>query len=110
MANQRQYGTQIKKTKENTEYCFYCEKKMSSKNKTIDHIIPIKKGGSNCVDNLVICHKKCNRVKGKYTIPELIDQLWKQHKFADEQRKKSLVREIEKWEKANMKLKRREQQ
>ena len=79
---------------------------MSSENKTIDHIIPIKKGGSNCIDNLVICHKKCNNIKGGYTISELITQLWNQHKFADENRKKILVREIEKWETANMKLKR----
>ena len=107
MANQRQYGTQIKKIKDDTEYCFYCEKKMAARNKTIDHIVSIKRGGSNCIDNLVICHKKCNSIKGEYTIPELIDQLWKQYKFADEKRKKKLLKEIEQWEKAKQKVKER---
>ena len=51
MAKQRQYGTRILEEKEATQYCFYCGKKMKERNKTIDHITPIKKGGSNCFSN-----------------------------------------------------------
>jgi len=31
---------------------------------TIDHIIPIAKGGADDIDNLAAAHRKCNRDKG----------------------------------------------
>lgn len=31
---------------------------------TIDHIIPLAKGGTDTIDNLAAAHRKCNRDKG----------------------------------------------
>lgn len=105
MAKQRQYGTRILEEKKVTQHCFYCGKKMKERNKTIDHIIPIKKGGSNCFSNLTICCSRCNSIKGGYTIQELIDQLYKRYKFADETERIKLNEQIENWENIKIRLK-----
>lgn len=97
MATQRRYGVNIKSLKNNTIHCFYCGKKMSERNKTIDHIVPIKNGGSNCIDNIVICCRRCNGFKGGYTVSELIEQLKKRYKFADEKSRKKLSKEMLHW-------------
>ena len=47
--------------KKNGEFCKNCGTK---KNLTIDHIIPLSKGGSNDEDNFQILCMSCNRKKG----------------------------------------------
>lgn len=112
MATKRHYGKTILEMKESTEYCFYCGKKISPRNKTIDHIMPIKNGGSNCADNLVICCRKCNNNKGGYTVSGLIEQLKIRLRFADANKRKHWEREIEKWTgiKERLKLKRKQEE
>ena len=105
MAKQRNYGTEILRKKEITQYCFYCGNKMAERKKTIDHIVPIKYGGSNCFSNLVICCTKCNTLKGKYTISKLIEQLYKRYRFADELERIKIDRQIKMWERAKIKVK-----
>ena len=104
MAKQRQYGTRILEEKEATQYCFYCGKKMKERNKTIDHITPIKKGSSNCFSNLAVCCRRCNSLKGGYTIQELIDQLYKRCRFADELNRIKLEKQIKRWKDVKLKL------
>lgn len=43
----------------NGNICFWCNKPMKSKNATIDHIIPISKGGGNEYFNLRLVHDLC---------------------------------------------------
>ena len=51
----------------NNEICFYC----GSDNKlTIDHIIPIVRGGQHSIGNILISCKTCNSQKGSKTIQE----------------------------------------
>ena len=51
----------------NNELCFYC----GSNNKlTIDHIIPVVRGGRHSIGNLLIACKSCNSKKGSKTIQE----------------------------------------
>lgn len=41
--------------------CFYSGKKMSHRDATIEHLIPLSKGGKNNMDNLVLCLEEENK-------------------------------------------------
>ncbi len=43
--------------------CYYCGKKVVYKNITMDHIIPLARGGRSTRDNLVPACKECNTKK-----------------------------------------------
>jgi CRISPR/Cas system Type II protein with McrA/HNH and RuvC-like nuclease domain len=45
-------------------YCFYCNAKLGWNNKTVDHVIPRSKGGSNRAWNIVLSCFGCNQSKG----------------------------------------------
>ena len=44
--------------------CQYCEKKMTIKECTIDHVIPKSRQGGHTWENVVIACQKCNQKKG----------------------------------------------
>lgn len=44
--------------------CFYCGKEMSVNTETLEHILPINKGGNNHLANLALCHEECNKLAG----------------------------------------------
>lgn len=49
---------------ESQRYCFYCHKPFNSKRKkTVDHVIPLDKGGEHIMSNLVIACQPCNSRK-----------------------------------------------
>ena len=43
--------------------CYCCGKPMYFEDTTLEHIIPLSKGGSNNLDNLSLSHKDCNNKK-----------------------------------------------
>lgn len=43
--------------------CYYCGKKTAFKNLTMDHLVPLARGGRSTKDNLVPCCKECNNRK-----------------------------------------------
>jgi len=43
--------------------CYYCESQTPAKQLTMDHVIPISKGGRSEKSNLVPCCKSCNNKK-----------------------------------------------
>ena len=43
-------------------YCYWCGKR-HQKDYHIDHYIPLSKGGSNTIENLVVACKSCNLKK-----------------------------------------------
>jgi 5-methylcytosine-specific restriction enzyme A len=48
--------------------CHYCEKKFTSKELTMDHVVPLARGGKSTRSNLVTSCKPCNQNK-KLLIP-----------------------------------------
>ena len=43
--------------------CFYCHQKFPARELTMDHIVPISKGGQSTKNNVVPCCKTCNSEK-----------------------------------------------
>ena len=43
--------------------CWYCGQQVGYANLTMDHVIPLARGGRSTKDNLVPCCKECNNQK-----------------------------------------------
>jgi 5-methylcytosine-specific restriction endonuclease McrA len=48
--------------------CHYCQKRFPARELTMDHLIPISRGGRSTKSNIVACCKECNNKK-KYLLP-----------------------------------------
>ncbi len=48
--------------------CYYCKRKFPPQELTMDHIVPICRGGKSTKSNIVPCCKECNNKK-KYLLP-----------------------------------------
>jgi 5-methylcytosine-specific restriction protein A len=44
--------------------CYYCEKRFSKELLTMDHVVPIARGGRSTKQNCVVACKECNSKKG----------------------------------------------
>ena len=51
--------------------CHYCQRKVPVKELTMDHVIPLSRGGQSTKGNLVPCCKECNTAKKTDLPPEL---------------------------------------
>jgi 5-methylcytosine-specific restriction endonuclease McrA len=58
----------------NNPKCVFCNHKLTDKNATIDHIIPISKGGNNCQLNLIPCCIECNSERGNQNFYQYLKQ------------------------------------
>lgn len=56
--------------------CYYCRRQMSPRSLTMDHIVPIARGGRTTKGNVVPCCKTCNSAK-KNLLPMEWDQYLK---------------------------------
>lgn len=48
--------------------CHYCKNRFPAKSLTMDHVIPVSRGGKSTKSNIVPCCKECNNKK-KYLLP-----------------------------------------
>lgn len=48
--------------------CFYCRREVGRANLTMDHVVPLSRGGKSSRGNLVPACKECNNKK-KYLLP-----------------------------------------
>lgn len=44
--------------------CYWCKCAIDESSATIDHLVPLSRGGSNASDNLVLACKPCNQRRG----------------------------------------------
>jgi 5-methylcytosine-specific restriction endonuclease McrA len=65
--------------------CYYCGKTFSPDELTMDHVIPLSRGGSSEKINLVPCCKECNNKK-KYLLPTEWEEYLQTIKKADSDR------------------------
>ena len=56
------------KRKKSSGICHYCGRKFHPSELTMDHIVPIARGGKTTKGNVVPCCKECNNKK-KYMLP-----------------------------------------
>lgn len=52
--------------------CYYCGKKFPAEELTMDHILPIVRGGKSTRGNVTVCCKECNNAKKYLTPAEMI--------------------------------------
>lgn len=62
--------------------CYYCEKETPPKELTMDHVVPIARGGKSTRGNVVPCCKSCNDAK-----KQLLPMEWE--RYLEDARKKS---------------------
>ncbi len=60
----------------NKGICHYCGRKFPREQLTLDHLVPIARGGRSTRGNLVVCCKKCNSEKKNFTP---VDMLLNEH-------------------------------
>jgi 5-methylcytosine-specific restriction endonuclease McrA len=51
--------------------CHICGEWVSIHDLTLDHIIPLKKGGTHTADNIRVAHRSCNSRKGSRSMKEI---------------------------------------
>jgi 5-methylcytosine-specific restriction endonuclease McrA len=76
----------------NSDVCFYCKRRITKENRTIDHVFPKCWGGVSISINLVPCCKKCNEQKANMTQNQFIR--WRKH--SSQNAKAKYYREAEK--------------
>ena len=52
--------------------CYYCHGKFPPEELTLDHIVPVARGGRSTRGNLVVCCRACNQRKKFLTPAEII--------------------------------------
>jgi 5-methylcytosine-specific restriction endonuclease McrA len=54
----------------NAKHCHYCGRRMRSVEKSLDHVIPLDRGGAHSIHNVVVACKPCNFSKHTLTVEE----------------------------------------
>jgi 5-methylcytosine-specific restriction endonuclease McrA len=52
--------------------CHYCKCEVGAENLTLDHVLPLSRGGKSTRGNCVPCCKRCNSEKKAYTPAEQV--------------------------------------
>ena len=51
--------------------CYHCEQRFPREQLTMDHLIPLSRGGRSTKKNIVVSCKQCNSLKKNLTVAEL---------------------------------------
>lgn len=77
LSREKEKATKLKKTNWWRSWvqqgeCYYCQKEVSPEELTMDHVVPLSRGGKSTKGNVVPCCKECNNKKKYYTPAEMI--------------------------------------
>lgn len=103
MANHKQYRMSNRKFKNKYNTCFYCLSLLNRTSKTIDHIVPVAKGGLSVLSNKVISCTECNRQKGDRNVFDFIHEKFSGNHNFDELRKR-LINKMNSYKKENQEV------
>ena len=48
--------------------CWICGQEVKRSEASIDHVIPLRDGGTNTWNNVALAHKSCNNLRDKFTV------------------------------------------
>ena len=68
----------------NEGICYYCKRKFKPDGLTMDHIVPLARGGRSAKGNVVSCCKECNSEKKYYTPVEMVMKKLESEKTKEE--------------------------
>ena len=51
--------------------CYFCEQKFPREELTMEHLIPVSRGGRTTKKNIVVSCKQCNSLKKNLTVAEI---------------------------------------
>lgn len=55
--------------------CGYCGEKIDIKDMQVDHVIPLRVGGADTIDNMICACRSCNQYKSTYSLEVFKKQL-----------------------------------
>jgi 5-methylcytosine-specific restriction endonuclease McrA len=65
-------GATVRRLFATADDCAYCGEGMHPRDKTLDHVVPMSRGGSHSLLNAVVCCRRCNASKGARTVSQWI--------------------------------------
>lgn len=75
-------------------WCPYCRAKLSHVNVSLDHKVPVKRGGGHLASNIVLCCRSCNKIKGEMTDAEFTDLIRLLHEWSVRHRNLKLYDDV----------------
>lgn len=64
-------------------YCFYCLRRVDSRLRCVDHVVPRALHGRNSYRNLVSACMECNSQKGETAAPDFLRSLYRNRRLTD---------------------------
>lgn len=56
--------------------CSYCRIELHDRNFSVDHVVPVSKGGENSIFNKVASCQGCNKAKSDMPLEEFLQRFW----------------------------------
>ncbi len=58
------------RTRDN-QWCYLCDSFVNLEDSTLDHVVPLTRGGEHNAENIKLAHRTCNSIKGARLLSEV---------------------------------------
>lgn len=62
--------------KRDGDACYLCGKETDRDDRTLDHVVPLRRGGKHIPSNCRVAHRRCNSKKGAKLVSEIDSANW----------------------------------